>query len=950
MRIFLCASIAAAAVSLSAAAQTGLEPTFHSWAQTPPMGWNSWDCYGPTVTEDEVKANADYMAANLAEYGWEYVVVDIRWYVENDKAGGYNQTNPIYDMDEWGRYTPAVNRFPSAGNGMGFKPLADYVHSKGLKFGIHIMRGCPRLAASRKCPVKGTSGITVDMIASNDSTCTWLRDNYKVDWRKPGAQEYYNSIFDLYASWGVDFIKVDDLSRPYHTAEVEMIRNAIDNTGRPMVLSISPGETPVDRVEHVRSHANMWRTVDDFWDNWSQLSYQFDVCARWAPYIAPGTWPDADMLPLGKISIRGERGQERWTQFTADEQKTVMNLWSIFKSPLMFGGDMPQNDEATNALLTNRDVLYMHHYSAGNAQVRNYNNHITWKAVDPANGDRFAALFNVGGNEFIVEEGALYRSGTISYLTTGHSTGVEVDIPEGSRQLSLVVTDGGDSFDSDHADWINPTLIMADGSTVDMTTLTPLRAQVGWGDFHVNSNLEGGSLSVDGTKYDRGLAVHANSILIFDLPEGAEKFTALAGIDNTGSDQGSKSSVEFFVYNFDPTVRQEYTDTWTGGNILLSVDPSKQVAYSGYICRTAARPIVDIEASVKDAEKLYLVVTMGGDNLSYDHANWANPVLVKADGTEVGLTSTLNWDANPINGWNSPRKNLNNDGARMRMGGITYDYGIGCNAPSCIVYTLPEGHDYVKFKATVGLDDDVASAPFGATCEFRVYTTDPAPDTSADVALDMSLLGFGAGKKATITEMWTGEPLGTYSDSEFYHHLNAHGSGLFRISPLDRTETSKVSLTTSGKFTGDFEVIAQVTGVDNFADSYIQILNDGNLIATLPAGNEGTAVYHHKALGADAGELKLQARFSGTTTVMPALSGVLNITPGGVRQIEANRSKLDVKAGIGELIVTTGEKTQFSVYTTLGMKAATAQLTPGENHLPLACGIYIADGQLYYVR
>ena len=102
MRIFLCASIAAAAVSLSAAAQTGLEPTFHSWAQTLPMGWNSWDCYGPTVTEDEVKANADYMAANLAEYGWEYVVVDIRWYVENDKAGGYNQTNPIYDMDEWG--------------------------------------------------------------------------------------------------------------------------------------------------------------------------------------------------------------------------------------------------------------------------------------------------------------------------------------------------------------------------------------------------------------------------------------------------------------------------------------------------------------------------------------------------------------------------------------------------------------------------------------------------------------------------------------------------------------------------------------------------------------------------------------------------------------------------------------------------------------------------------
>lgn len=177
--------------SMGGYAQTAeKESSFKDWAQTPPMGWNSWDCFGPTVVESEVKANADYMADKLLAYGWEYVVVDIRWFVENDKAGGYNQTNPIYVYDEYGRYTPALNRFPSAANGVGFKALADYVHEKGLKFGIHLMRGLPKVAAQKKLPVKGTEGITCDMICNNDSACTWLRDNYKVDCTKPGAQEY----------------------------------------------------------------------------------------------------------------------------------------------------------------------------------------------------------------------------------------------------------------------------------------------------------------------------------------------------------------------------------------------------------------------------------------------------------------------------------------------------------------------------------------------------------------------------------------------------------------------------------------------------------------------------------------------------------------------------------------------------------------------------------------
>ncbi|MDE7387109.1 MAG: NPCBM/NEW2 domain-containing protein [Muribaculaceae bacterium] len=951
MKKFFLASLCAFLSCIASLAQTGKEPTFHSWAPTPPMGWNSWDCYGPTVVESEVKQNADYMAANLAEYGWEYVVVDIRWFVENDKAGGYNQTNPIYVIDEWGRYTPAVNRFPSAANGVGFKSLADYVHSKGLKFGIHIMRGCPKIAATKKCPIKGTDGITVDMIASNDSACTWLRDNYKVDWKKPGAQEYYNSIFELYADWGVDFVKVDDLSRPYHTAEVEMIRNAIDNSGRPIVLSISPGETPVDRVDHVRANANMWRTVDDFWDNWSQLNYQFEVCARWAPHIAPGTWPDADMLPLGKISIRGERGAERWTQFTTDEQYTMMNLWTIFKSPLMFGGDLPQNDDATNALLTNRDVLYMHHYSAGNREAHNYSNHITWSAIDPANGDRFAALFNVGGSEYIIEKDALYRSGTISYLTTGYQTQVQADIKPGTRQLALVVTDGGDGYDSDHADWINPTLLLDDGSTVDVTTLTMLRTECGWGEFHVNSNLEGGKLSIDGTKYDRGLAVHANSILIFDIPENTVGFTALAGIDNTGSDQGSKSSVEFFVFDYDPTVRNEYTDQWNGGNKLVKIDPSRQVACSGLITRSAAMPIVDLEAPIAGAEKLYLVVTNGGDNLSYDHADWANPVLVKANGEEVELTSTYSWDANPINGWNAPRRNLNNDGNTMKMGGEAYTKGIGCNAPSCIVYTLPAGHDYVSFKARVGLDDDVANAPFGASVEFRVYTESPEPDNEANVTLDLALLGFGTDDKVSVTELWTGENLGTYSGSEFAPRLREHASGLYRIAALDRNSGASVSLSTStNDFTQPFDINVTVGGVSDLTDSYLQILRDGNVIATLAAADGGNVTYTHAPLEVDGTPHQFKARFSGTATMLPAESEAVTLSSAGIDTVAADLSDLAIIPRQSGMTVNAPNTTTLNIYNTAGQLIKSVHLHEGSNDISLAAGIYLAAGHLYSVH
>lgn len=371
---------------------------FHSWAPTPPMGWNSWDCYGPNVTESEVKANTDFMAKKLKKYGWEYVVVDIRWYVANDKSHGYNETNPQYNIDSFGRFQPAVNRFPSSAGGKGFKPLADYIHSKGLKFGIHIMRGIPVVAVENNLPIMGTNKTAAD-IYSDSMQCKWLHDMYTVDASKEGAQAYYNSIINLYASWGVDFIKCDDLSRPYHKKEIEMLRKAIDHCGRKIVLSMSPGETPIEDANHAAANANMWRVINDFWDNWPELKAHFDIFRRWNAYRTYGAYPDGDMLPLGHIGIRAERGEDRQSKFTKDEQYTLMTLFAIFKSPLMFGGDLPSSNPFSISLLTNKAVLDVLNKSTDNRELYHDDKEVIWTANNPNGKDIYLALFNISDTD-----------------------------------------------------------------------------------------------------------------------------------------------------------------------------------------------------------------------------------------------------------------------------------------------------------------------------------------------------------------------------------------------------------------------------------------------------------------------------------------------------------------------------------------------------------------------
>ena len=381
----------------------------NSFAKTPPRGWNSYDYYDTNVTEADVLVNAEFMAKHLKPYGWEYVVVDIQWYAYNTATMRDRfQYIPFgkNEMDEFGRLIPCLDKFPSSVNGAGFKPLADKIHALGLKFGIHIMRGIPRAAAQNHLPILGAD-VTADMIADPSSIAEWNPDMYGIRDCEAG-QKYYDSILELYAAWGVDFIKVDDIcSTGFHPHrsygrrhEVEMLSRAIERCGRPIVLSLSPGPAEVSESWHYKKYANMWRITDDFWDNWETLLYMFDRCEKWQDHVSRGCYPDCDMLPIGKVGKHFD--QERDTLFTREEQKTMMTLWCIFGSPLMLGAEMTMLDEWTLSLLQNEELLRLENGRFVSRQVLRDKEKCVWASVDPKTGEHYIALFNLKNEEQLI--------------------------------------------------------------------------------------------------------------------------------------------------------------------------------------------------------------------------------------------------------------------------------------------------------------------------------------------------------------------------------------------------------------------------------------------------------------------------------------------------------------------------------------------------------------------
>lgn len=372
------------------------------FAKTPPMGWNSYDYYDTTVNESQIKANADYMAKHLKKSGWEYIVVDIQWYAQN--AGSMREKFQYIpfstlEIDEYSRLQPDPKRFPSSINGAGFASLAKYIHDLGLKFGIHIMRGIPRIAAHNHTKIKNCDA-TADIIADPSSICGWNPDMYGVR-NIPEGQAYYDSLIELYASWGVDFIKCDDIcntnlyrENQYSARhEIEMISKAIQKCGSPIVLSLSPGPALIDMAWHYEKYSNMWRITDDFWDNWTLLKDMFHRCELWQNHVSEGCYPDCDMLPLGYLG-KGF-GEERVTNFTKDEQQTMITLWCLFGSPLMLGCELTKLDDWTLSLITNENLLALLTPDCKPKQIHLDNTKAIWLATNNKINKEYVALFNL---------------------------------------------------------------------------------------------------------------------------------------------------------------------------------------------------------------------------------------------------------------------------------------------------------------------------------------------------------------------------------------------------------------------------------------------------------------------------------------------------------------------------------------------------------------------------
>jgi hypothetical protein len=384
-------------------------------APTPPMGWNSWDAYGLTIDEADYRANTKVLAG-VVDYGWKYSVIDEGWYMEN--PFGANLETRKYVWNGNGILIPAVSRFPSSADGAGFKPLATWVHAQGLKFGVHIVRGIPRQVVKDNLPIAGSVYHAADA-ADTTETCPWDEGNYGVKDNAAG-QAYYDSMLKLYAGWGLDYIKVDCISdHPYRITEIKQIAAAIKKTGRPIVLSLSPGPTQLEHAAEVAEYAQMWRISDDHWDGWTfehtrnngtvseypfGVSDAFDRLAKWFPYARAGNWPDADMLPWGWLGPHPGWGEPRQSRLTQDEQRTEFTLWAIARSPLILGANLTKLDDFTRSLITNQEILFMNQnvtysHPVDAAQLAGFEHARAWRGTVNEPGARvyqeFFAFFNL---------------------------------------------------------------------------------------------------------------------------------------------------------------------------------------------------------------------------------------------------------------------------------------------------------------------------------------------------------------------------------------------------------------------------------------------------------------------------------------------------------------------------------------------------------------------------
>lgn len=373
-------------------------------SKAPFLGWNSYDCYGTHINEKLTHENLDAFIEKLKPYGYEYFVLDAGWYRHYDlKPGEIWPTDGDerhLNIDEYGRFIPSEVLFPN-----GFKEIVDKAHKQGVKFGLHLMRGIPREAVKKNLPVKGTGYFACD-IADTTDICNWSTLNYGVDMDKPGAQEYYNSVLELVAGWGVDFIKYDDIV--HKPEEINAVADAIEKTGEKIVLSISPGNDIDPELYDTYQRADMIRISRDIWDLQEDIDISFERWEEIQPYADKGFWLDQDMIPFGHIRVNyplthdklsSSRGYERMDNFSYAQKKTFITQRAMAASPLFMGGTLTSSPPIVFELITNEDMLVCNQNGVTGGlveRIENYSEFLDiWKTPHKKNeNEGWIGIFN----------------------------------------------------------------------------------------------------------------------------------------------------------------------------------------------------------------------------------------------------------------------------------------------------------------------------------------------------------------------------------------------------------------------------------------------------------------------------------------------------------------------------------------------------------------------------
>jgi alpha-galactosidase len=535
----------AAVVALSAPPAAALE---NGLARTPPMGFNNWNTTACRAEFNEamVKGIADiFVDKGLKDAGYQYVNIDDCWAEPQRNAQG--------------NLVPNKARFPN-----GIKAVADYVHSKGLKFGLYTSAGT--------------------------KTCN-------KDGGFPGGLGHEKQDANLFASWGVDYLKYDNCNNQGVDAQqrYKAMRDALKATGRPIVYSLCEwGRTDPKVWTWGKDVGNLWRTTGDITDNWAKIVSIIHANEKLAQYAGPGHWNDPDMLEVGNGKL------------SDTEYRSHFSMWAIMAAPLLIGSDLRKVNAATFTILENRDVIAVDQDPLGKqgTLVKRSGAGLAVYTKPLANGDRAVALFNESGATATIsttaaEVGLSGSAFTLKDLWSKatRNTGGAISSSVPAHGTVIYRVSKGDGGPTDPP----PT------GTRFLSDLQWTSATNGWGPVEKDRSVgnqaagDGRTLTINGTTYAKGLGAHAASDVRYSVAGKCTEVSADVGID----DEKAAGTVVFQIFK----------------------DGTK-VADSGTMTATAAAR--HLTADITGATELRLVVTDAGDGINNDHADWADAKVICA--------------------------------------------------------------------------------------------------------------------------------------------------------------------------------------------------------------------------------------------------------------------------------------------------------------------------------